>query len=125
MRTAESNCPCLVFLTAMMKRSEGSSRPSLSLKKRKKILEEEEIENKIEEPSDTKQQEDLAEKEGRFSFVSSDTVTTNQAKIVPQNTEKCTQWAVKVFKDWLVSQSKHSKEVPSRDVLLSDDKEAI
>ena len=125
MRMAESNCPCLVFLTAKMKRSKGS-RPSLSLKKRKKVLEEEEIENKIvEEPGDTKQQEDLAEKEGRFSFVSSDIVTTNQAKVVPQNTEKSTQWAVKVFKDWLVSRSEHGKEVPSRDVLLSDDKEAI
>ena len=98
----------------------------MSLKKRKNVLEEEEIENKIvEEPGDTKQQEDLAEKEGRFSFVSSDIVTTNQAKIVPQNTEKSTQWAVKVFKDWLVSRSEHGKEVPSRDVLLSDDKEAI
>ena len=107
-----------------MKRSKGS-RISLSLKKRKKGLDEDfENKDKVEDQDDRKQG-DSGDKAGRFSFVSSALVATNQEKIVPQNTEKATQWAMKAFQDWLASRKEHGKEVPSDDILLSDDKESI
>ena len=76
-----------------MKRSKGS-RISLSLKKRKKGLDEDfENKEKVENQGDRKQ-EDSGDK---ASFVSSALVATNQEKIVPQNMEKATQWAIKAF----------------------------
>ena len=64
-----------------MKRSKGSS-ISLSLKKRKKGLDEDfENKDKVEDQGDRKQ-EDSGDKAGRFSFVSSALVATNQEKIV-------------------------------------------
>ena len=80
--------------------------------------------DKVEDEGDRKQ-DDSGDKAGQFSFISSALVTTNKEKIVPQNTEKATQWAIKAFQDWPASRKEHSKEVPSDDILLSDYKESI
>lgn len=48
-------------------------------------------------------------------------VSKGQEKIIPENTEKSTQWAVKVFKDWLIAR----KEGFPDDILMGDQGKAI
>lgn len=47
-------------------------------------------------------------------------------KIVPRNTEKNTEWALKVFRDWMDwRKDQEDKETPPPDVLMSEDGEAV
>ena len=73
----------------MAKRAQGKeNRPCLSLKRRKRTQESE-----------------------RFSFVSSSEVDLHKEKFIPENTDKATQWAVKVFTDWSLARQEEIVQV--------------
>ena len=52
-------------------------------------------------------------------------VETQKKKFVPDNTDKATQWATKVFSDWSVARQAAGKEAPPKDVLLTEDKKLL
>ena len=78
-----------------------TKRPSLSLKKRKT--------GEVKDKDTT-----------RFSFASSSEIDTYKQKVIPQNTERATVWAVKVFTDWMKARKESGRDMPPRDILLTD-----
>ena len=57
-----------------------------------------------------------------FTLVSAEKVEASQKPIDPQNTQKSTEWAVCLFKSWLVPRNEHSTIDKCPDnVLLIDD----
>ena len=78
-----------------------TKRPSLSLKKRKT--------GEVKDEDTT-----------RFSFVPSSEIDTHKQKVIPQNTERATVWAVKVFTDWKEARKDSGRDIPPCDILLID-----
>ena len=57
----------------------------------------------------------------RFSFVSSSSeVESFKKKIIPQSTDKATQWAVKIFNDWSKAREQSGRTAPPNEILLSN-----
>ena len=62
----------------------------------------------------------------RFASVSSEQVEELTKAIVPKNTQRSTQWAVRCFNSWLQHRNKQSPhDKCPEDILLSDDMEAL
>ena len=78
-----------------------TKRPSLSLKKRKT--------GEVKDKGTT-----------RFSSASSSEIDTYKQKVIPQNTERATVWAEKVFTDWMKAREESGRDMPPCDILLTD-----
>ena len=77
-------------------------RPRLSLSKKKK------------KESNGEDDESLL---NRFTFRISPEVNRYKTKSVPKNTQKSTQWALKIFDDWVEARRQTSKECPPKGIL--------
>ena len=60
-------------------------------------------ENIIYSLSDGKLKMKAQGKAARFKFTTSPKVDEMKRKVIPKNTDKCMQWALKVFNDWTES----------------------
>lgn len=78
-----------------MKRA-GKKRLSLSKSKRRKENSQDEVE------------------ESRFSFKIASEIEKLKQKVIPPNTGKATQWAVKAFADWANARESAGEEKPPR-----------
>ena len=61
----------------------------------------------------------------RFKFTTSPKVDEMKRKVIPKNTDKCTQWALKVFNDWTESRKEAGEKVPPEDILCTDDEQIL
>ena len=52
-------------------------------------------------------------------------VDLHKEKFITENTDKATQWAVKVFMDWSLARQEATEENPPKDILLTDDKKML
>lgn len=58
-------------------------------------------------------------------YVSQSELESSKKKVVPQNTEKSTQWAIKTFTEWAESRKESGREAPPSDILLMGSAEAV
>ena len=61
----------------------------------------------------------------RFTFTTSPKVDEMKRKVIPKNTDKCTQWALKAFNDWTESRKEAGEKVPPEDILCTDDEQIL
>ena len=61
----------------------------------------------------------------RFTFTTSSKVEEMKRKVIPKNTNKCMQWALKAFIDWTESRKEAGEKVPPEDILCTDDEQIL